>query len=282
MPRALCLLHANCQGEALRPLLENTPAFARLFRLRNYTNYLREAIDGEDLRKCGLFLFQRLGSHWGDLSTESVLSRLPTACRSIEIPNFFFRGYWPSWDTSDKGIDFSDSLLNGLLARGLAPYEALGVCLRAGRVLLADAPVVAEESLRAAEEREAACPVRYSPLLRERWREEQLFLTVNHPGKTLLFHLADGLLRLLGLGSLPETARRAWRHPDDDFWLPLHPALEKILKLPFAGRDRRYPIFGASLTWREYASCYLACRSRGIKDLVVFLRNLSPGFRSAA
>lgn len=28
MPQALCLLHANCQGDALRPLLETAPAFA--------------------------------------------------------------------------------------------------------------------------------------------------------------------------------------------------------------------------------------------------------------
>ena len=34
MAQALCLLHANCQGDALRPLLENSPAFASRFRIR--------------------------------------------------------------------------------------------------------------------------------------------------------------------------------------------------------------------------------------------------------
>ncbi|MDR1659211.1 MAG: hypothetical protein LBR94_02575 [Desulfovibrio sp.] len=282
MPRTLCLLHANCQGEALRPLLENTPAFARLFRLRGYTNYTREAIGRKDLRGCGLFLYQRLGAHWGDLSTERLLSRLSPDCRRIEIPNFFFKGYWPFWTHAQKSIDFADSLLDELLARGLAPHEALRLYLRAGPRLLGDAAAVAEESLREAEKREAACPVRYGPLLRERWREEQMFLTINHPGEGLLFHLADGLLRLLGLGGLPETARRAYRHPHGEFWLPIHPALGGLLGLPFARRERRYPVFAASLTHQEYTSCYLACRSRGVKNLVVFLRNLPRGFRPAA
>jgi hypothetical protein len=262
--------------------LENTPAFARLFRLRGYTNYTREAIVRKDLRDCGLFLYQRLGAHWGDLSTEHLLSRLTPACRRIEIPNFFFKGYWPLWTHARKSIDFADSLLDELLARGLAPRDALRVYLRSGPRLLVDVTAVAEESLREAEKREAACPVRCGHLLRERWREEQLFLTVNHPGTDLLFHLADGLLRLLGIGSLPETARRAYRHPHDEFWLPIHPALNGLLGLPFAQRDRRYPAFATSLTHREYTSCYLACRSQGVKDLVVFLRNLPGGFRPAA
>ena len=45
MPQALCLLHANCQGEALLPLLQNTPAFARRFAVRHYVNYTQEHID---------------------------------------------------------------------------------------------------------------------------------------------------------------------------------------------------------------------------------------------
>ncbi|MDR2573517.1 MAG: hypothetical protein LBC94_04100 [Desulfovibrio sp.] len=278
MPKTLCLLHANCQGQALRPLLENSPAFARLFHLRHYTNYTREVIERESLRHCGLFLYQRLGARWGEFSTEHLLSCLPSKCQCIEIPNFFFKGYWPTWTHGDKSIDFADSLLNALLERGLALHEALRVYLRAGPALLGDAAAVAEESLGAAESREAACPVRCTPLLRERWREEQMFLTINHPGRSLLFHLADGLLGLLGLGCLPEAAKRVYRHPDDDFWLPIHPLLKDMLGLPFVRSDRRYPVFAASLTHREYTGCYLACRAQGVKDLVSFLRNLPRGF----
>ena len=282
MPQALCLLHANCQGDALRPLLENTPAFARRFRIRQYVNYTRQSIAEADLERCALFLYQRLAPRWGALSTEQMLPRLPASCQRIEIPNLFFKGYWPFWTNAVRNIDFADSLLERLLAQGLAPEEVLNLYLRGDPALLGDVGAVAEASLAREEEKQADCPIRCAPLLRERWREEQLFITVNHPGRTLLFHLADSLLRLLNLGGLPEEARRAYAHPQEDFWLPLHPALGSLLGLPFAERERRYPVFAARLTHREYISCYLACRGHGVGDLLTLLRNLPPSGAGAA
>ena len=276
MSQALCLLHANCQGDALRPLLENTPTFARHFRIRQYVNYTRQSIAEADLEQCALFLYQRLAPRWGALSTEQMLPRLPAFCRCVEIPNLFFKGYWPFWTNAVQNIDFADSLLERLLAQGLAPEEALNLYLRGDPALLGDVAAVAEDSLAREEEKEADCPIRCAPLLRERWREEQLFITVNHPGRTLLFHLADSLLRLLDLGGLPEEARRAYVHPQEDFWLPLHPALGPLLGLPFASRERRYQVFAARLTHREYTSCYLACRRHGVDDLLTMLHNLPP------
>ena len=276
MSQALCLLHANCQGDALRPLLENTPTFARHFRIRQYVNYTRQSIAEADLEQCALFLYKRLAPRWGALSTEQMLPRLPAFCRCVEIPNLFFKGYWPFWTNAVQNIDFADSLLERLLAQGLAPEEALNLYLRGDPALLGDVAAVAEDSLAREEEKEADCPIRCAPLLRERWREEQLFITVNHPGRTLLFHLADSLLRLLDLGGLPEEARRAYVHPQEDFWLPLHPALGPLLGLPFASRERRYQVFAARLTHREYTSCYLACRRHGVDDLLTMLHNLPP------
>lgn len=276
MPQALCLLHANCQGDALRPLLETAPAFARHFHIRQYLNYTRQSIAEADLEQCALFLYQRLAPRWGALSTEQMLPRLPAACLRIEIPNLFFKGYWPFWTNAAQGIDFADSLLERLLAQGLAPEEALNLYLRGDPALLGDVAAVAEASLAREEGKEADALIRCATLVRERWREEQLFITVNHPGRSLLFHVADSLLRLLDLGGLPEETRRAYVHPQVDFWLPIHPALGPLLGLPFAQRDRRYPVFAARLTHREYTSCYLACRRHGVNDLLTLLRNLPP------
>ena len=130
---------------------------------------------------------------------------------------------------------------------------------------------VAEDSLAREEAKEAADPIRCAGILRDRWREEQLFITVNHPGRVLIFHVADELLRLLGLGRVPESVRRAYVHPQEDFWLPLHPALGPRLGLAFASRERRYPVFGTTLTHQEYTAAYLSCRAHGVRDLVGFL-----------
>ena len=154
MTKALCLLHANCQGDALRPLLENTPAFASRFCIRQYVNYTRQSIASSDIERCELFLYQRLAPKWGDLSTEQMLPRLPQHCQTIEIPNLFFKGYWPFW-SRDERINFADSLLETLLQK-VTPQEALTLYLRGAASLLGDADALnaqAEESLA----RDAAC-----------------------------------------------------------------------------------------------------------------------------
>ncbi|MDO5484564.1 MAG: WcbI family polysaccharide biosynthesis putative acetyltransferase [Desulfovibrionaceae bacterium] len=274
MPRTLCILHANCQGDALRPLLENTPAFARHFYIRQYLNYTSQQIADADLGRCTLLLHQYLAPRWGGLSTEQMLPRLPAGCRHLEIPNLFFKGYWPFWTSSGQGIDFTDSLLERLIGQGLAPIDVLRLYLRGDTALLGDVAAVAEASLAQEEAKEAGKPVGCAHILRERWREEQLFITVNHPSKELVCHVADTLLRLLELGPLPDSVRNAWVHPHEDFWLPVHPALGKILGLPFASAERRYRIFDCRLTHREYTTCYLACRQHGVTDLLTLLRNL--------
>lgn len=277
MAQALCLLHANCQGDALRPLLENTPAFARRFRIRQYVNYTRQSIAAQDVERCDLFLYQRLAPKWGDLSTEQMLPRLPERCRAIEIPNLFFKGYWPFW-SRDERINFADSLLETLLEK-VTPHEAMTLYLRGSAALMGDAASLnrqAEESLAREEAKEAGATIRCAPLLRERWREEQMFITVNHPGRALLFHMADSLLRLLGLGGLPDSTRRAFVHPLEDFWLPVHPAVGRALHLPFADESKRWPIFRSQLTHREYISCYITCRANNMPDFLTFLKNLSP------
>ncbi len=261
----------------LLPLLENSPAFARRFRVRRYVNYTQEAIDAQDLARCSLFLYQRLGPKWGELSTGQLLQRLPQSCLPVEIPNLLFKGYWPFWQSGGP-INFTDSLLEKLLEKG-DPQSALRLYLKGSPALLGDRAALeatAEDSLTREATKEADAPIRCAGLLRARWREQQLFLTVNHPGPELLLHTADALLRLLGLGGLPPSVRAAYVHPFNDFWLPIHPAVGRALGLPFAGPERRYNIFGNSLTHREYVLAYLACRANSVHDLLAFLKHLTP------
>ena len=283
MAQALCLLHANCQGDALRPLLENSPAFASRFRIRQYVNYTRQSIAAQDIEHCDLFLYQRLAPKWGDLSTEQMLPRLPQQCQAIEIPNLFFKGYWPHW-SRDEHINFADSLLETLLEK-VSPQEAMTLYLRGSAALLGDAATLqrlAEESLCHEEAKEAHGPIKCAPLLRERWREEQMFMTVNHPGRELMCHMADSLLRLLGLGGLPPSARSSYVHPLEDFWLPIHPTVGRSLGLPFASAEKRWPIYHLQLTHREYIMCYMACRTNNVPDFLTFLKNLSSEALHAA
>ncbi|MBO4300037.1 MAG: hypothetical protein J5861_00385 [Desulfovibrio sp.] len=277
MSRTLCLLHANCQGDMLLPLLEDTPTFARLFRVRHLVNYTHEDIDLDEMAHCSLFLYQYLSPKWKEHSSEQMLNRLSPSCTAIAIPNLFFKGYWPFWKSGGP-INFADSLLEKLLEMG-TPQTALRLYLKGNPALIGDTSAlegIVEDSLRHEEDKETRSHICCSSLIREQWRERQLFLTINHPGTELLFHVADSLLRLLGLGAVPPSVRSAYSHPFDDFWLPIHPAVGQALNLPFTAPQRRYTIFQNRLTHQEYVLAYLACRSNNVHDFLTFLKNFVP------
>lgn len=275
MSKELCILHANCQGDALLPLLEASPEYARHFETRHYTNYRQPEVAERDLAECKLFLHQYLAPKWGDGSTEHTLEKLAPFSQAITLPNFFFSGYWPFWTNATAEIEFADSLLEKLLASKISTTELLALYLSAPEALSGDMEGNAMESLRREKEKEKKTPIKYLGVIEENWRDEQLFITVNHPGKRLLFHTAQEILKILDFKPLPVSVLQSYEHPQNDFWLPIHPVAGTRLKISFAGPDRKYNCFGKPLTHREYVSVYLACRQHGIKDLTGVLKTLS-------
>lgn len=272
MSKEICLLHANCQGLGLAALLNATPAFARNFEIRHYFNYTKEEIAEADIEKCSLFLHQYLAPKWGNLSTEQVLSRLPQQAKSICLPNFFFKGYWPHWTDKFQGIDFADSVLESLLAKGLDIQQVMLLYMKDSSVFFGDVEKTALDSIEYEKQKEKYTPIKYAHILENDWRHEQLFITVNHPANRLFFHMANELLKLIGLGSLPREAREGFVHPQGDFWLPIHPVVGARLRLPFVSKNREYECFGTKITHATYILRYLACRKHNIKDLVNVLR----------
>jgi hypothetical protein len=114
--------------------------------------------------------------------------------------------------------------------------------------------------------REQHALISLADYVEERWREEQLFTTVNHPGPELLRRIADAVLKELGLppSGFPAGLDLAC---DPHFELPIHPVAGRHFGLPFAGEDRRYHVYANALTFREYALCYADCRRRGLNFL---------------
>ncbi len=278
-PKSVCILHANCLGDMLRPLLGSVPAFSRLFSIQQFTNYTGDEIPESVSEQCGLYLYQYLAPKWGKLSTEQILNRLPASCVKIELPNFLFKGYWPFWQPGAQIIDFCNSVIEDLLRRDLSPEEVLHLYIRGDSNILGDFAADVENSLLTLQEKDTDKSIPYAHIITEFWKEEQLFLTVNHPGNRLLFHVAASILQLLGLGQLPQVCRQSFVHPHNDFWQPIHPAVGEVLQLPFATHSRRYRIFKNMFTHRQYTMCYLACRAHREKNLLVMLKDLPEGYR---
>ena len=53
---ALCVIYANCQGDILRQILQQTKSFNDKFHIHLYTNYICQPINEEDFKKSGISL----------------------------------------------------------------------------------------------------------------------------------------------------------------------------------------------------------------------------------
>lgn len=271
MSRALCILHANCQGDPLADLLRSHPQFGREYQVRQFVNYVREPIPDRDLAACALFLHQHLDGKWGDLASSRLKERLSPGCRTVCLPNLYCKQYWPCIDANPV-MDYSDSLLNLFFDKGLNKREILHLYTRTDLTRYMDLEAVFAESWDREYAKEERWDVKVTDLVREFYRKERLFNTVNHPGRRLTLHVAQGILALLGFSPLSAEACRAMPDPFPEFELPIHPQVARMQGLPFATADTRYTLYGRPGTFLDYVSHYIDCRALGISDFISYLR----------
>lgn len=268
--KRLCILHANCQGDPLAFLLRAVPEFDERYEIRRFVNYLREPIADDLLRRCSVFLFQPLGESWDELATSRLAEKLPHGAVCLQLPNMFFKGYWPFW-TSASRMAFGDSFLDKLISQGLSMAEAMHVYLRGRALEQYDFAAMAEESLAREREKERNAVVGMADLVAKHWRERQMFTTVNHPARELIVRMADAVLERLNCPPVSEAARLACPQcGEDDFELPIHPVVGQRFNLPFVTEHRVYNVYGRPLTFAQYAACYMDCSLQGL-DFVSYL-----------
>jgi len=271
MHKKLCLLHANCQGKELAVLLQASAAFANCYRLVLRTNYTREPVSAQELAECGAFLYQYLDDTWEELSSRALLSslgQLAPSALALQIPNLFFKGYWPFW-TAHGPIDFSDTLLNRLIDEGAPKAAILKLYLHSDITKFIDLKAALDETIAIERQKEVHSCVKYVDYLLRLWKQRTLFLTVNHPGPELLVHVAQGILDALGLLPLTEQElARPGLHTDfpsyTDFELPVHPQVAAFHGLKFGGPQHTYAVFTRRMTFEQYISRYIDCRLSGM------------------
>lgn len=249
--------------------LMTCPDFAARYRCELYTNYIHEEIPVGRLEECGLFLYQHLGSNWGELASSELLGRVPETAHHICIPNMVFLGYWPFWN-STPGFNYRDSVLEDLLAKGLSGEEILALYLRSPLAVRHDLAAQLEDTLKRERERASHTPINYVDIIERMFRRERLFNTVNHPGPRLLNHVAVEILRLLDM-EVPEEVQHM---PDafPEFEQPIHPQVAAFHGLEFAGPETLYEVYGKKKTFAQYAANYIEARLAGIDDFIGYLQ----------
>ncbi len=280
MPKKLCIIHANCQGDTLKFLLESTPSFNQEYSIIKYTNYLDENIEQGALQRCHLLLYQRIGDKWGDNASEALLAQLSPHAYALEIPNMFFNGYWPLW-TNKTFMAYGDLLLEELCTRPLQPAEILHLYIRGKLGAKYSVDDLRQQSYEKELGKEAHAPIKTLEFIEAHWRQEQLFHTVNHPAPIVSLYVADQILQHLSFDVVADSARQMLFAHEEEFIQPIHPQVGALYHLPFASAERLYPVYGQSMTFESYAAAYIQCRLQkgadAIKDFVVYLHLLAQG-----
>lgn len=271
MKKRICILQANCQGEPIEDLLNLSPEFKESYHIHRFTNYIREPIPDELLAKCDLFLYQHLTQGWGELSSATITSKLKNECKIIAFPNMLFIHYWPLW-SSKKGFDYPDTFLESLFERDLDESQILHLFLNAKLTNIYDFKSIIAESEKVERQKENFCSAEYVDYILANYKQKKLFNTINHPRKKLLTNTVNAILSELHMLPLSASHTESFPEPFPDFEQPIHPQIAEYLGLEFCGPDTRYHVYGAELTFREYAVRYIKCRSLGIEDFIGFLQ----------
>jgi hypothetical protein len=252
-------------------LLSASPEFMAAYEVEYYVNFTRQAIPPESLGRCALFLHQHLGPEWGELSSEALRKRMPPDARSVCFPNMLFKGYWPFW-SSRPGFEYSDSLLDGLLERGLSRAEILHVALRGNLDRMHGLAGMLADTLAREREKESRCGVKYVDLIEADFRRERLFQSVNHPGRRLMLHAADSILAALSMPSLPEEFTSVCPELYSEFELPIHPQVAAFHGLEFVSPGQLFNVYGRPMTYAAYIGEYIDCKLAGRPDFIAWLQ----------
>ncbi|HAS87737.1 MAG TPA: hypothetical protein DCS48_00265 [Desulfovibrio sp.] len=266
-----CILHANCQGEPMEELLLLSEEFSTGYEIHRYTNYTRESIPTGLIANCDLFLYQPLlGEAWGELESEKIIGQLNDKARALPFPSMLFLHYWPLW-SREPGFDYRDTFLDSLLKRELSESQIMHLFMKTKLTNIYDFNEIMDRSIKTERKKEARTPVKYVDWILDNYKQKPLFNTINHPRAELLIIIAQTILKELGLSRLSEHDLKKFPPPFADFEQPIHPQIAEFLGLEFGGPQQLYHVYGAELTFEEYAMRYIKCRKNGITDFISFL-----------
>ncbi len=266
-----CVLSANCQGDIFMHMLKKHPVFLQEWEVDYYVNFHKTPIPDGKIENCDLLIYQKLGDSWGDLSTKVLLSRLPKHARAICLPNMSNFDLWPTakWAPDAYNL-WLDTYLESLIEKGLEFSEIVYLAMRADFSEILDLKAKRKDNMRYEYEKEYFGRSKILEFIENRWTEEWLFTTPNHPAHSLLFLVANIILQEFGYQMLRPEVNAPLMTCDREYFLPVHPFFIKHYKIKYLTEETKYPVFGNELTYKEYLMAYVDARKNNIPMLSYF------------
>lgn len=186
------------------------------------------------------------------LSTDGILHKLRPDCKTVNIVNIYFDGYFPQRTENKSPIlkevhqsglfPFGDKYVDNMLRKNYSAEKIISIISKEDFISETEIRNGVENSLDELKNRETTVDVKISDYIEMHYKEEQLFYSPNHPCEQLMKVYIDRILEVLGYE--PEEISDADRILNFGTLkgqdIPIYPAVKKVLGLRKSER-KYYP-----------------------------------------
>jgi hypothetical protein len=301
-----CIIYANCQRNFVARTLKASSSFNRHFEIENNVPFNFEAINqkyvipDETLKNTKLFLYQPIAQEkYEEQSSDYILSRLPSDCVHISFPHLQFNGYHPQYihnslnppteDYPFGKFPYGDRNVIQMFDAGIPKEEIIKEVSRVNFYSKESLLKVVNSTLDNLAVREADTDIRISNFIRDNYRYQRLFHTVNHPANIIGIIIVSQILAKLNMLTVADQARffilqqggkvvgssqseakivRIFREVFGNYQVPIYPSVIENLGLTFVQKTSRYrlPFANKKITFEEYLEEYFAQYPSESKD----------------
>ena len=272
-----CLIYANCQNALIAKYLNSSQLFNQEYTIEKFpVNQLMQTgttIPDRVLQQAKLFIYQPVKNIHGDLSTESILNKLPIDCQRISFPPLYFTGYYPQYckNPTNKVIKpnhpfgifpHGDSNIIKMMEEGKSVAEIVEKLSDSdfySRDFLLDN---VDNSLAELARRESELNIKVSEFIKAQYQHHYLFYTQNHPSDILAVYVVNQILNLINLPELEDalSLENPMKGTLDPVQIPIYPSVIKHLNLAFVDDNTAYKhdsFCTNKMTFARYISEYV-------------------------
>lgn len=257
----------NCQALPLGQLLSNNKEFSEQYEFVPFPKpiFMLKEQDLDEVKvflsKMDLFVFQQVGNAFGEhFSSEAMLSYTKSACKRLSFPSIYFTGYTPdlvylrkSGASVNHYSDYHDAaLVNFYLEDAQTAHAKYQAALNDPNYLSEQQILTnATNSLNELKKREEGVDVTISDFIEEKWLEDLLFFSFNHPSRRVLVEVARRLLSRMNINNLDIPGNYEFLR---ESIVPIHRSIRNLIKNPITEEIK---IQGKSQSVVEFARAHL-------------------------
>lgn len=254
--KKIAVVYGNCQTTLIEKAMRQHSAFSKEYTVISIPKVC-DYVDNKELleyfihdevfwKQVDLFIYQTVSADnkFSEiLSTDEILHKLRPDCKTVNIVNVYFEGYFPQRTDNSKPVlkevhqsglfPFGDKYVDPMLQENYSSEKIFSTIFQEDFISEAEIMDGVSKSLNELKTRESAVDVKISDFIETHYKEEQLFYSPNHPCERLMKVYIDRILEFLGYE--PEEIS------DADMILnfgtlkgqdiPIYPAVKKVLGL---------------------------------------------------